>query len=102
MVMLALDGPYAGRRMNKVPDGYRAVMHFDNFPDVMSCHPDYDRHRFIVDVLEGAEEFTDTEAAIRIVNTMRDGMPNKVACHVIALMVKVNERIWELSRVKLQ
>lgn len=100
MTILAIDGQYAGQRLSKLPKGYHCVAHFDNHPDIASCIPEYDRHMFVANMLDGVEEFTDEETAVRTVNHLRHGMLNKLGEHIVSLMCKTNEIIYDLQTAR--
>ena len=94
MTLLAIDGRFAGQKLAYVPAGYHCVMHLDNHPDILSCHPEYMRDQFILGMLEGLEEFTDTNTAMRMTNAMRHGEMKVLAVQVLNIMVDVNLSIF--------
>lgn len=102
MKILALDGQYAGQHLDYLPDGYRVIMHFDGYPDVATCQPDYDRRIFIADVMSGVEIFADHDTAVRVVNHMNQGRMLVLGKHIVKLMCETNDILFDLCRVRLQ
>lgn len=94
MTLLALDGRFAGQKLAYVPPGYHCVMHLDNHPDIISCHPEYMRDQFICGMLDGLESFTDQTTALRMTNAMRHGNLLILAAQVLNIMVDTNLAIY--------
>lgn len=95
MTILLIDGPRVGDRVTKLPRGYFCCFHLDNHPDIASCNREYDRHKFIVDLIDGVEMMTDYNTAINVVNQARHGTLTVLAKHVVDLIVKTNECIGD-------
>lgn len=98
MTLLAIDGRFTGQTLAYVPKGYHCVMHLDNHPDIISCHPEYMRDQFICGVLDGLEEFTDAVTALRMVNNMRHGNVTVLVAQVLRIMVAVNLAVFSAQQ----
>lgn len=93
MTILLIDGPRVGDRVTNLPKGYHCCFHLDNHPDIASFNREYDRHKFIVDLIDGVEMMTDENTAINVVNQARHGNLTVLAKHVVDLIVATNEAI---------
>lgn len=94
MTLHALDGRFAGQTLAYLPKGYHCVMHLDNHPDIIACHPQYMRDQFIAGMLDGLELFTDPVTALRMVNSMRHGEMKVLTVQVLNLMTETNLQIF--------
>lgn len=98
MTFLAIDGSFVGQKIAYLPKGYHCVMHLENHPDIIACHPKYMREQFIIDMYDGLEVYADKDTALRFTNMMRHGNLSILAIQVLACIVSVNEDIWFAQR----